>query len=222
MTTAITTLGKYHLFKSGWTTRINKINLYTDTGVLVDTQAVTFAYSGSTQKISPTAQIEFDVTAGTNDVSYVSLIYNDGSNDIVLYNKSFAILYDFPTTGYLRIEAWEIGINATNSVTWDREYLFTQGWETLLDWVGAYIGQSDTLVGNGAITGVTANVSTGELECDDTIISIPASTTGINTLTFAYLGSLSNPIVMYKVELGTSYSFTNEGTLLVENIVFTL
>lgn len=220
MITAITTLGKYHLFKSGWTTRINKINLYTDTGVLVGTQAVTFVFGS--EKISPTAQIEFEVTAGTNDVSYVSLIYNDGSSDIVLYNKSFSLLYDFPTAGYLRIEAWEIGVTATNSVTWDTQYLFTMGWETTLDWVGAYIGQSDTLVGNGAITGVTANVSTGELECDDTIISIPASTTGINTLTFAYLGSLSNPIVMYKVELGTSYSFTNEGTLLIENLKFTL
>lgn len=220
MTTGITTAGKYQLFKNGWTTKINRVKLYTDTDVLVDTQNVTFSFS--TDKIVPTATIEFDVDAGTLDVSYVSLIYFDGSNEHVLFNKSFSVLYDFPTQGYLRITAWNITVNAANSITWDREYLFTQGWESWLDWVGAYIGQSDTLVGNGFVGGVTANASTGELNCDNVIINIPASTNGINTLRFAYLGSLNDPVTFYRLELGTSYNFTNDGKLIISNLKFTL
>ena len=219
MTTAITTLGKYHLFKSGWTTRANRIKLYTDNGTLVDTKTVTFTYASNNLSLSASAV--FDVGAGTNDVSYVSLIYNDGSSDVVLYNRSLGTLYDFPTAGTFTVNTWAFSISAPTSLFMDRQSLFTTGWEVIDALV---FNKMDTPV-SGTIfeNQLTTNISTGELVCAvNPIVNISAGNSGINTIRFGYLGNLENMIPYYSEALPSSYSFTNAGTLTVENLKFTL
>lgn len=219
MTTAITTLGKYHLFKSGWTTRANRIKLYTDNGTLVDTKTVTFTYASNNLSLSASAV--FDVTAGTNDVSYVSLIYNDGSNDVVLYNRDLGTLYDFPTAGTFTVNTWSFGISAPTSLLLDRQSLFTTGWEIMdaLDF-----SKFDVEVAGTSHEGLlVANISTGELVATiNPVVNISAGNTGINKIRFGYLGSAPSFTPYYSEAPGWSYSFTNAGTLMVQNLKFTL
>ena len=219
MITSITTLGKYHLFKSGWTTRANRIKLYTDNGTLVDTKTVTFTYASNNLSLSASAV--FDVGAGTNDVSYVSLIYNDGSNDVVLYNRSLGVLYDYPTAGTFTVNTWAFSISAPTSLLMDRESLFKYGWE-IMDALDFY--KTDVVVSGTGFEGqLSTNISTGELVCAvNPIVNISAGNTGINRIRFGYLGSLSNMTPYYSEALPSSYSFTNAGTLTVENLKFTL
>lgn len=219
MTTAITTLGKYHLFKSGWTTRANRIKLYTNNDTLVDTKTVTFTYASD--KLSLSASAVFDVGAGTEDVSYVSLVYNDGSNDVVLYNRSLGVLYDFPTTGTFTVNTWVFSISAPDSMLLDRQSLFTTGWE-IMDALDFY--KTDVQVAGTTYNGqLLANISTGELVCGvNPIVKIASGNTGINRIRFGYLGGGSTMTPYYSETLPFSYSFTNAGTLMVENLKFTL
>ena len=219
MITAITTLGKYHLFKSGWTTRANRIKLYTDNDTLVDTKTVTFTYASNNLSLSASAV--FDVGAGTNDVSYVSLVYNDGSNDVVLYNRSLGVLYDFPTAGTFTVNTWVFSISAPSSLLMDRQSLFTTGWE-VIDALDFY--KTDTPVSGTTFENqLTANISTGELVCAvNPIVNISAGNSGINRIRFGYLGSGGSMTPYYSESLSLSYSFTNAGTLMVENLKFTL
>lgn len=219
MITAITTLGKYHLFKSGWTTRANRIKLYTDNGTLVDTKTVTFTYASNNLNLSASAV--FDVTAGTNDVSYVSLIYNDGSNDVVLYNRDLGTLYDFPTAGTFTVNTWSFSISAPTSLLLDRQSLFTTGWEVMdaLDFFKTDVQVAGTTY-NGQLL---ANISTGELVCGvNPIVNIASGNSGINRIRFGYLGGGSSLTPYYSEAPGWSYSFTNAGTLMVQNLKFTL
>lgn len=216
MATAITTAGKYQMFKTGWRDYANKVKLYTDANVLVDTQNVTFSFSNGTLVAT---NIVFDVGTGTNDVSYVELIYANGGTDTVLYTKDLDSLYDFPTAGTLTIETWTISISSSEVTTAGRSQLLQNGWE------GMDIAMVEA---QGAVqffkgTGFTANAGNGTLPCDDTVIfDITAGTSSINIFAVGFLGGLAQPSLYYIRSLPQGYSFTNAGTLSVSGFVLNL
>ena len=166
MATAVTTLGKHYLFFSGWTTRVVQATLYTATNSIVDTQAVTLSYNSTTNVLSPTADIVFDVEAETEDVAYVSI---DGFNDPLyypIYTKDLPSLYDFTTAGTLTIDSWDITFGGTHLLDAGKDLLVTVGLTTKITWAKLYTS-ADALLD-------TQNVTFTSIQG----IRLPASGTG--------------------------------------------
>lgn len=103
------TQGKADLWQSGWRSKITTAKLYTSTDVLVDTNDIAFTANISTGAFPMTGTEVFDVAGGTNNVNYITLGYNDGT-DKVLYKRTFITNYNFPTTGTLTVSAWSITV----------------------------------------------------------------------------------------------------------------
>lgn len=216
MATAITTAGKYQLFKQGWSGIANKIKLYTNLGVLVDTQSVTFTWNSTNKTIEPNADVVFDVSAGVNDVAYIELIYDDTSTDTVLYTKDLSSLYDFPTSGTLTIENWAIGVSSSEFTDDGKNALLTDGLEP-------EISKASLILGNTSVTvnaSFTANSSSGRLNADSTIIfNVPGGTTGISQFTLSSYTSTPLPLEtpLFVKTFNTTYDFTNKGTLSISS-----
>lgn len=219
-TTAITTAGKYRMFKTGWKNYANKIKLYTDLGTLVDTQTVTFSYNSTNKTIEPTADVVFDVSSGTNDVSYVELIYDDTSTDTVLYTKELPALYDFPTAGTLTIDNWAIGITSSDVTDNGKSALLQLGWENRINRAILYT-TTNTQVDVNTVS-FTANAGTGALNASATIVfDVSAGTSNVSKVT---LGYTPETIISeyYTKAFSTTYSFTNAGTLSVSGFTISL
>jgi hypothetical protein len=218
-TTAITTAGKYRMFKTGWKNYANKIKLYTDLGTLVDTQTVTFSYNSTNKTIEPTADVVFDVSSGTNDVSYVELIYDDTSTDTVLYTKELPALYDFPTAGTLTIDNWAIGITSSDVTDTGKSNLLQNGWESKL--IEADLLTSSDVVVDTNVVSFTANAGTGALNASATIVfDVSAGTSNVAKIQVGDNPSLF--IAYYTKSFSTTYSFTNAGTLSVSGFTISL
>lgn len=228
-TTAITTAGKYRMFKTGWKNYANKIKLYTDLGTLVDTQTVTFAYNSTNKTIEPTANVVFDVSSGTSNVSYVELIYNDTLTDTVLYTKELPALYDFPTAGTLTIDNWAIGITSSDVTDEGKSVLLQSGWESLIDEARLLTGTIETV--DTKTVSFSANAGTGALNANATIVfDVPAGTSNISKIVIGDWRDDpdgAGPIVavfysFYTKSFSTTYSFTNAGTLSVSGFTISL
>ena len=213
-TTAITTAGKTQLFSTGWKDYANKIKLYKEADAVnpVDTQSVTFTYNSTTKTIEPTADIVFDVTSGTQDVSYVELIYDNGVTDTVLYTKTLDTLYDFPTAGTLTIDNWSIGISSSNITNVGKEVLLTLGWAGLD--IAMVENQAETFQ---STEGTSFTVTSGELVCDETLIFAMDAGSSATKILIGYLGGAGSPTYYYSENFTTTYSFTNAGNLSVAN-----
>lgn len=211
MATAVTTSGKYNLFKNGWITKINSIRLYTSTNVLVDTQSVTFAYNSGDQSIRPTANIVFNVAGGTNNVSYVEIGNQTGLWD-VLYTKDLPELYSFSTAGTLTIDSFILTLSSSFLLTQGKADLWQNGWESKITTAKLYTS-GDVLVDTNDIA-FTANISTGAFPMTGTeVFDVAGGTNNVNYITLGYNDGTDK--VLYKRIFITNYSFPTTGTLTV-------
>lgn len=103
------TQGKADLWQSGWESKITTAKLYTSGDALVDTNDIAFTANVSTGAFPMTGTEVFDVAGGTNNVNYITLGYNDGT-DKVLYKRTFISNYNFPTAGTLTVSSWSITV----------------------------------------------------------------------------------------------------------------
>lgn len=227
MATAITTAGKYRMFKTGWKDYANKIKLYTDLGTLVDTQNVTFAYNDTNDTIEPTTDIVFDVASSTNDVSYVELIYDDTSSDTILYTKDLPALYDFPTAGTLTIDNWSIGISSSDVTSYGKEELLSSGWEGIVNQADL-LTTTNSVVDSNSVS-FTANAGTGALNASATIVfDVSSGTSNVAKIRIGnFKPSPGAPLPdvfldYYTKTFSSTYNFTNAGTLSVSGFTISL
>jgi len=208
MATAVTELGSYELFNSGWESKIAWARLYTNLDVLVDEQACSFTYSGST--LNPTADIVFDVGAGVNDVAYIILGYTTGTPlDIEMYSKDLPALYDFTTAGTLTVDSWAITLGGTSLTADGRPVLAQDGFVSTIVSAKLY-NASDTLLDTQSVT-MSASPSTGVMSPTADIV-FDVATGGV-----AYYITLCNTggTELYKRIIG-SYTFATAGKLTVD------
>lgn len=212
MATAVTTLGKYNLFKYGWESTINYARLYTATDTLVDTKTIAMNYASNV--LSPTADIVFNVPAGTNDVSYVVIGNLTTGTYTSFYSKDLSALYDFTTAGTLTIDSWEISLSGTYLQTTGRQALFETGWESYITWAKAYT-LGDVIVDTQSTT-FTANISTGAFSpTADIVFNVSAGTNDVAYINLGYTSGTD--IVFYKRIFSTYYDFVTAGTLTVDS-----
>lgn len=220
-TTGMTVDGKYTLFKYGWIgpSGIAKIRLYDATDTLVDTQDVTFAYNAGDQSIRPTADVVFDVPAGTNDVSYVELWSWESPVpptviEAKLYIKVLPALYDFTTAGTLTIDSFVLTLSGTYLTTAGKQKLWVDGWDDVITWAKLYSGGTSLV--DTQTTSFTASVSTGVLSCDaDIIFDVTGGTNFVDTVELGYTDGTD--IVVYDRTLSSTYNFATTGTLTLDS-----
>lgn len=219
MATQVYSNGKFVLFNNGWVSQINKAYLYTNTGVQVDAQDVTFAYNAGDQSIRPTADIIFDVSGGTNDVSYVEIgQFIEGVDPAPAlftpyYRRDFASLYDFINTGTLTIDAFTLTLSNSYLTTVGKEKLWTAGFESIT-WAKLYTS-GDSLIDTKTTSFTTSN-STYNLICDaDIIFDVTGGTTNVSYATLGYTDG--TPVILYNRPLPTTYSFPTTGTLKIDS-----
>lgn len=213
MATAVATLGKYELFKNGWTTRINQIRLYTSADVLVDTKSVTFAYNSGDQSIRPSANIVFNVAGGTNNVSYV-VIGNLGGGSIwtSFYSKDLPELYSFSTAGTLTIDSFILTLSSSFLLTQGKADLWQSGWESKITTAKLYTSV-DALVDTNDIA-FSANIGTGAFPMTGTeVFDVAGGTNNVNYITLGYNDGTDK--VLYKRTFISNYNFPTTGTLTV-------
>lgn len=105
----ITAVGKEALFETGWENLITWGKLYTVADALVDSQNTSFETNSSTGSFICTNDIVFNVSGGTNNVTYINLGYTNGS-DVVLYKRIMSPTYNFSTAGTLTVDTWTISV----------------------------------------------------------------------------------------------------------------
>jgi len=214
MPTALTVLGKYTLFRDGWTGRINQIRLFTKTNTLVNTQSVTFAYNSGDQSIRPTANIVFNVASGTIDASYAIIGRESGGIFTEYYSKDLPEEYDFPTAGTLTIDSFILTLSSTYLLTQGKADLWQSGWESKITTAKLYTSV-DALVDTNDIA-FTANISTGAFNMTGTeIFDVAGGTNNVNYITLGYNDGTDK--VLYKRTFISNYSFPTTGTLTVSS-----
>jgi hypothetical protein len=217
MATAVTTLGKYELFKYGWTLHTAWVRLYTSADVLVDEQSLTLSYASNT--LSPSATIVFDVASGTNDVSYVVIGYTTGTPlDVTFYTKDLPALYDFPSDGTLTVNSWQITVGGTYLLPAGRDDLCVNGWESLVTWVKLY-NSSDVLLASESMT-FAANVGTGVFAATSDIVFEVATGGAAYYAVFGYTSG--SDVQLYKRLFSTTYTFTTAGRLTIDSWEITI
>jgi hypothetical protein len=209
MATAVSTFGKSALFSQGWTTGIVRARLYTNLDALVDTQTIEMAYNSSTDTLSPTADIVFNVGTGVEDVAYVDIGYIDGGSLWVgYYTKDLPSLYDFTTAGTLTIDSWAITFGGTSLTVAGKDVLVPSGFTSTVVSAKLY-NSADELLDTQS---VTLSVTSGVMSPTADIVF------NVATGKVAYYITLvtSGAVEVYKRILSTSYTFTTKGTLTVD------
>ena len=212
--------GKSHLFNLGWTSGINKIYLYTSGNVLVDSQSVTFTYSGGV--LVPTADIVFNVPAGTSNVAYVEIgRYTPEDPPIPAifnpyYKEGFSTTYNFTTAGTLTIDSWELNIGGTGLQAAGEEALFTTGWASTITQAKLYT-VGDALVDTQSIT-FEVNGSYQLVPTAAVTFDVAGST---NDVKYINLCDASNNVYFKRLFSG-DYDFPTAGTLLVSSWPFSV
>lgn len=107
--TYLTVQGKSDIWTQGFE-EITFAKLYTSSDVLVDTQTTSFTTNTGTGALNCDADIIFDVAGGTNNVYYIQLGYNDGS-DKFDYKRLLSTTYNFTTTGTLKVDSWAFTVS---------------------------------------------------------------------------------------------------------------
>ena len=214
MADTIYEVGKTDLFNNGWTSKITWARLYTDTGVLVDQQSVTFTYV--TDHIQPTADIVFEVSSATDDISYITLGYTSGL-DAILYRKDLSQLYDFTTSGILTVDTFTIGLTGSSLQPDGRQALFTTGWNTTI---------TKLRINNagGAVGTVSCDFDVDgsyDFALDSQVVfEVSAGTNGINN---AQLLNSSNTVYWSKtLPSPAPYNFTTAGELRINTWVISI
>ena len=216
----LTADGKLVLFNNGWSTQITKAYLYTSSNVLVNTQNVTFTYSGG--YLQPSADIVFSVAAGTTNVAYVEIGYVSGLF-VPFYREDLSTTYNFPTAGTLTIDSWQINIAGVSLEAAGKEALFTTGWNTSITKAKLYTS-GNVLVNTQTVDFDTVSISGGtdyDFEVDSPIVfSVSTATSNItyvtltnNSDTVFYTRTLSSP---------APYNFVTAGSLTISTWVMTL
>ena len=204
-TTEIYDEGAVVLVSTGWTSYVTHARLWTDSNVEVDEQSVTFTYNTSEKRWKPTGDIVFDVAAGTQDVSYVTI----GSSTVEYYEKVFATLYDFTTLGTLTIDSWAFNITGTSLNDDGKEALFGTGFLGIAT-AKLYTSGSAVLLDTQS---VTFEVTQADGTIEPTANIIFDVTSGI-----AYsIQLLISTTVVYNRTLDSTYPFTTPGTLTVDS-----
>ena len=224
----ITAEGKSKLFNSGWTSNITKAYLYTSSDVLVNTQDVTFTYSGG--YLQPSADIVFSVAAGVTNVAKVQIGYTFTNplppNQTLfasLYEEALDTTYNFATAGTLTIDSWQINIAGTSLVAAGKEALFTTGWGTAITKAKLYTS-GNVLVNTQTVDFDVVSYSGGtdyKLEVDAPIVfSVSTTTSNITYITL----TKTDDTVLYSRTLPSPapYNFTTPGTLTVPTWVITI
>jgi len=233
----------YNLFTGGFTSNIQWIRLYTQTGVLVDEQPVTFTYQ--TDKIEITADVVFEVPASTNDVSYVIVGRTQTPLDFLYYRKMLDVLYDFTTAGTLTIDSFTFAVTGAPLQPDGREALFTTGWSSYITQIrinnsGGAIDTKPATFGNEikTVTGYcTIPEYTSEITCINNgglweteafdfelqaqvNLDVGASVSGINN---AQLLNAGGDVFWSKtLPSPAPYSFTTAGELRIKTWVFSI
>jgi len=204
-TTRIHDAGAVVLVSTGWTSYVTHARLWTDSNVEVDEQSVTFTYNTSEKRWKPTGDIVFDVAAGTQDVSYVTI----GSSTVEYYEKVFATLYDFTTLGTLTIDSWAFNITGTSLNDDGKEALFGTGFLGIAT-AKLYTSGSAVLLDTQS---VTFEVTQADGTIEPTANIIFDVTSGI-----AYsIQLLISTTTVYNRTLDSTYTFTTPGTLTVDS-----
>ena len=206
--------GKTTLFNNGWTSKITWARLYTDAGVLVNQQAVTFVYA--TDKIQPNADIVFSVSSAVNDVSYITLGFTSGL-DSILYRKDLDALYDFSTAGTMTVDTFTISLSGTPLQPDGREALFTTGWNTIITKIR--INNSGGAIDTKACD-FDVNASYNFALDAQINLEVPASTNSINN---AQLLNADDDVFWSKtLPSPAPYTFTTAGELRVKTWVISI
>lgn len=214
MADTIYEVGKTDLFNNGWTSKIAWARLYTDTGVLVDQQSVTFTYV--TDHIQPTADIVFEVSSATNDISYITLGYTSGL-DAILYRKDLSQLYDFTTSGILTVDTFTIGLTGSSLQPDGRQALFTTGWNTTITQLR--INNAGGAVGTASCDFDVDGSYDFALD-SQVVFEVSAGTNGINN---AQLLNSSNTVYWSKtLPSPAPYNFTTAGELRINTWVISI
>jgi hypothetical protein len=214
-TTRVTQLGRKELFDDGWTANVTWARLYTNLDVLVDEQPLTLTYDSGLDILKPTADIVFDVGAGTDDVAYVSFGYTIPAQepapafDFELYFKVLPSLYDFITDGTLTIDSWDITFSGTYLLLAGRQVLIPTGFTSKITTAKLY-SSTNALLDTQSVTFVTDN-QTGVMSPNADIIFDVDS--GIASRIKLYN---TGGTELYNRTLNTTYTFTTKGTLTVD------
>ena len=221
MATAVSTKGKYLLFKEGWVTPVVKAFLFTTTGSQVDSVDVTLSYNSTTNVLSPTADLVFDVEAETEDVAYVTLNHLVSSDPVLLYDtiytKDLPSLYDFTTAGTLTIDSWDITFGGTHLLDAGKDLLVTVGLTTKITWAKLYTS-ADALLDTQNVT-FTSSSGTGIMSpTADIVFNVASGTASYITLGFTD----GTDVVCYKRTLSSTYTFATAGTLTVDTWSITI
>ena len=215
-TTAVTTYGSYLMFNDGWVGNVNYARLYTSADVLVDTQIITMSHTAGTTTMQPSADIVFDVDAGTSNVSYVVIgkytapigefpaLYDDS------YTRVFTSTYDFETDGTLTIDTFSITVSSAYLSADGRDELYTNGFEVI---TSAKLTTALSAELNTQSTSFTANSSAGKLTPDANIVFDVAE--GTEATAAKYIELYKSSTLLYTRELATTYTFATAGTLTV-------
>ena len=215
-TTAVTTYGSYLMFNDGWVGNVNYARLYTSADVLVDTQFFTMSHTAGTTTMQPSADIVFDVDAGTSNVSYVVIgDYNPPLDPVPeLYNpcytRVFTSTYDFETDGTLTIDTFSITVSSAYLSADGRDELYTNGFEVI---TSAKLTTALSAELNTQSTSFTANSSAGKLTPDASIVFDVAE--GTEATAAKYIELYKSSTLLYTRELATTYTFATAGTLTV-------
>lgn len=227
MATGLTTLGKYYLFTNGFEATIETAKLYTASNVLVNSQTANFVYNASTLKIEADADIVFPVAGGTNDVSYVQLVF-DSVNE-PLYRYDFASTYSFLTNGTLTLDSFDLSLSgaSVNAVIGNASStIFKYGWATnsgtplLLKQAILYNSTGSSI--NTQNCTFTANATTGALGLTgDIVFTVGAGATNVNRIDLIHEDGVGDKVV-YRRTLASTYNFPTAGTLTVDNWVISV
>jgi hypothetical protein len=218
MATSVSTLGKYYLLFSGWTTRIVRAKLYTSSNVLVATETVTFSYNSTTNILSPTAPIVFDVAEAVDDVAYVVI---EGFNDptyYAIYTKDLPSLYDFTTAGTLTVSSWEITFSGSYLLDAGKDILVTEGLSSKITWAKLY-NASNVLLDTQSVT-MSASSSTGIMQPTADIVFDVATGGVASYIRLGYTDG--SDVICYQRTLPSTYTFTTAGTLTVDSWFITI
>ena len=202
--------GKVVLMETGWTSYVTHARLWTDSNVEVDEQSVTFTYNTSENRWKPTGDIVFDVVAGTQDVSYVTI----GSSTVEYYSKAFATLYDFTTLGTLTIDSWPFNITGDYLNDDGKEALFGTGFLGIAT-AKLYTSGSAVLLDTQSVTFEVTNQG-GQLEPTANIIFDVTSGIAYSIQLFI------STTVVYGRTLDSTYTFDTPGRLTVDSWAISL